>query len=242
RARGPDPGDAYDARDWKEEDEPLGTLVAKISPWLAMTNLVKNVGSEVPRASGGTTPWRFDCFEFVIVNRIYAYWRTMSRTEFNLKFNPLTLGYNADMAEKTHLSWEPPILASKPGDKPYRKGETKPTMKDGAVTYEIERIPVDKSWDELVRDAPIGTQIIWSNKDTVAKCTKDGTLPFCDYMNENVTKVGQDQYSAHPFGIVSAQRIIDEMATAPFGGDRKKVSKDYVRQNVYISALRYAKK
>jgi hypothetical protein len=55
-------------------------------------------------------------------------------------------------------------------------------------------------------------------------------------------KVGPDEYSAHPFGIVSAKKIIDEISAAPFGGDQRRVKPDYVQKNVFISALRHLKR
>src|SRR5215210_4391117 len=81
--RGQDPKDGYDARDFSEETSSRGVLVANKEPWIAMSNLVKNARAEVPKAGGGVTHWSVDCFEFVILSRIYAYFRTLPRAEFN---------------------------------------------------------------------------------------------------------------------------------------------------------------
>jgi hypothetical protein len=270
-AAGPDSRDGYDARDFDEAPaptdnfdikiEPRGTLIAKISrrsAWGAFANLVENVKNraDVPKAGGGTTKWSFDCFEFVIVNVIYGYWRTLSRADFNAKFHapvdlkidfgpdegktiskmqPLTLGHNADQRGMTHLKWEAIIKADGPGDKPFRQGNL-------TADFKIPKIPVGKTWDQLLREAPIGAQVIWTNKDTKAQCAKDMNLSFCAFINENALKVGPDEYSAHPFGIVSAKKIIDEISAAPFGGDQRRVKPDYVQKNVFISALRHLKR
>ena len=90
-----------------------------------------------------------------------------------------------------------------------------------------------------MREAPIGTQIVWTNKDAQAKCKKDPHLSFCNYENENATKLGLDEYSAHPFGIVNENTIKEEMAAALFGGNKALIPADYIEKNIYISSMRY---
>lgn len=239
---GVDPKDGYDPRDFSEDPGSRGVLVAKTEPWLAMSNMVKNARSDIPKpGGGGTTRWSFDCFEFVILTRIYAYFRTMPRAQFNERFRPLTLGFNADFAGRTGLAWGELIQATKPGEKPFKLGPMESSTRNGQMTFEQPKIPEGKSWAELVRDAPIGTQIIWSNKDAAAKCGKDASLSFCAFENENVTKVGQDEYSAYPFGIKSEKYILEAMAAAPFDNDFSKVPAGYIAKNIYISAMRYPK-
>lgn len=241
RAAGIDPKDGYDARDFSEDTSSRGVLIASKEPWIAMDNMVKNARADVPKAGGGTTRWSFDCFEFVILTRLYAYYRTMPRALFNERFHPLTLGFHADLAGRTGLRWDSPIESTKPGEGPFRYGPEQMTMQSGTMVFDRPKIPEGKTWAQLLRDAPIGTQIIWSNKDAAAKCGKDPTLGFCAFENENVTKVGQDEYSAYPFGIKSEKFIVEAMAAAPFGNDPAKVPKGYIKDNIYISAIRYPK-
>ena len=232
---GPDPSDSYDVSMWEEMRHPRGVLRAKVSPWLAMDQLVRSIGKKVPKAGGGMTEWRFDCFEFVPLIRIYAYWRTMTKSEFNKKFSPLELGFHA----RTKLHWGETIEATRPGEAPFTLGEMRAFEKGGEIIFEPEKLPVGKSWAQLLREAPIGTQIVWTNKDAQAKCKKDPHLSFCNYENENATKLGLDEYSAHPFGIVNENTIKEEMAAALFGGNKALIPADYIEKNIYISSMRY---
>ena len=97
--------------------------------------------------------------------------------------------------------------------------------------------PVNKPWAKLLEEAPVGSQVIWTNVDAQKKCAKDKDLSFCAFQSENATKLGPDRYWAHPFGIVTEQQIKDKMSEAVIG----RVSKDYIQQNVFISALRHPK-
>jgi hypothetical protein len=229
-ARGIDPNDGYDARDFEESQSSRGVLVSKVEPWMAINSLVKNIGKDVPKAGGGTTKWSFDCFDFVTVLRIYAYWRTLSRTEFNTKFGSLQLGFFS----KSPMQWQQTIGATKPGEQPFRSGGTE--VVPGTMTFREIKIPVGQTWQQVVASAPVGTQITWANQDAKAKCTADPSLTFCPYMYENTTKLGPDSYAAHPMGIVNEQTIKQEMAKAVFEG--KPVPPGYIAKNIFISGLR----
>ncbi len=228
-AHGVDASDGYDARDW-EEGVKRGVLVSKVEPWMAINSLVKNIGVPVPKAGGGTTMWSFDCFDFVTVLRIYAYWRTLSRIEFNTKFGHLELGFFG----QSPMQWQQPIEATRPGEKPFKSGGTE--VVPGTMNFREVRIPVGQSWRQLLDSAPVGTQITWANQDAKIKCTKDPSLSFCPYMYENTTKLGQDSYAAHPMGVVNEQTVKDEMAKAVFEGHA--VPSGYIGKNIFISGMR----
>ena len=228
-AQGVDPNDGYDARDWEEASK-RGVLVSKVEPWMAINSLVKNIGTPVPKAGGGSTKWSFDCFDFVTILRMYAYWRTLSRTEFNTKFGQLELGFFG----KSPMQWQPTIEATKPGERPFRSGGTE--VVPGTMNFREVKIPVGQSWQQIVAGAPVGTQITWANQDAKAKCTVDPGLSFCPYMYENTTKLGQDSYAAHPMGVVNEETIKKEMAKAVFEG--KPVPPGYIAKNIFISGLR----
>jgi hypothetical protein len=230
---GPDPADGYDAGDWVEDTQHRGVIRAKISPWDAIDHMVKNINKEVPKADGTKTRWSFDCFEFVKIIRIYAYWKTMAKDAFNQRFNPLELGFNT----KSGLTWDPKIIrADKPGDRPfYYEG----TVIDG-VMDNPKQVFVNKTWTQLVAEAPIGTQIIWTNKDAVSRCGANPNLGFSNYMNENTTKLGPDRYAAHPFGIVNEDYIKRRMAQAVADVvSQGTIPPGYIENNIYISAIRY---
>jgi Domain of unknown function (DUF4157) len=226
---GIDPNDGYDARDW-EEGSARGVLVSKVEPWMAINSLVKNIGKPVPKAGGGSTLWSFDCFDFVTVLRVYAYWRTLSRTEFNTKFGRLELGFFS----KSPMQWEQTIVANRPGEQPFKSGGTQ--VVPGTMTFREVKIPVGQSWRHLIDSAPVGTQITWANQDAKIKCTKDPNLSFCPYMYENTTKLGPDRYAAHPMGIVNERTIKEEMAKAVFEG--RSVPPHYIEKNIFVSGMR----
>ena len=226
---GIDPNDGYDARDW-EEGSARGVLTSKVEPWMAINSIVKNIDKPVPKAGGGSTFWSFDCFDFVTVLRIYAYWRTLSRTEFNTKFGRLELGFFS----KSPLQWQQTIVATRPGEQPFRSGGTQ--VIPGTMTFQEVKIAVGQSWRQLINSAPVGTQITWANQDAKIKCTQDPNLSFCPYMYENTTKLGPDRYAAHPMGVVNEQKIKDEMAKAVFEG--KPVPLHYIEKNIFVSGMR----
>lgn len=239
---GQDPQDSYDASAWTEDIKVRGVIKAKISPWDAFNKLVNSIDKDIPKAGGGTTRWRFDCFEFVPLIRIYAYWRTLSKDAFNRKFTPLELGFHA----KTKLRWEKNVpQAERPGEAPftYKLDESgHPEMdarkEGGSTVFAPVKVPIGKSWATLLKDAPVGTQVTWSNFDAAIKCSGAGSRPsFCDFENENTTKLGPDRYSAFPLGIISESEIKQAMARAVFGSSP--IPSDYVEKNIYISSVRY---
>ncbi len=232
---GLDPDDGYDAREWREEPSRGATGLAisatTSSKWVAVDHMIKNIGKDIPKAGGGTTKWRFDCFEGVHVLRLYAYWRTMSQAEFDKKFPTLEIGFDSNF----NREWKEPFRAKGPGKKPYVEGP--PEEKPGVMNFLPSEQPAGKSWATLLTEAPIGSQVIWTNRDAQQQCAKDKSLDFCAFQNENATKLGPDRYWAHPFGTVNEQTIKDEMSKSVIG----RVSKDYIAKNIFIPALRHPK-
>ena len=237
-AKGPDPTDGYDSREWAEVPERglkgLALRATTASAWVAVDHMIKNIDQAVPRASGGETRWKFDCFEGVHVLRLYAHWRTMSQAEFDKKFPTVEIGFESTF----NREWQAPMLADRPGGKPFTEGPPSPRPGPGGVmNFNPTKVPVQKSWKALLDEAPPGSQVIWSNADARRKCAKDNALDFCDFINENATKLGPDRYWAHPFGVVSEQEVKDKMSEAVIG----RVDKQYIAQNIFISALRHPK-
>jgi hypothetical protein len=231
QARGIDDADGYDARDWEEDTSRERVLRAKVEPWLAFSSLLLNLGKDVPKAGGGTTTWRADCFEYVFLLRTYAFWRTLSRREFNDRFSPLELGFFG--AGGRQLGWSKGVIhASKPGELPYTWDDTPTTV--GGTVQMATRKPLGKTWKKVLEELPVGSQIIWTNADAYAKCNANPGLSFCDaWRNENATKLGPDSYAAHPFGVVDERRIKTEMAKAVVG---ENIPRGYIAKYIYISA------
>jgi hypothetical protein len=245
QSTGIDRADGYDASEWTEVQEGAGPdeggrhfIEAKgNSSWVTLKHMFANFGKPVPKAGGGTTLWSFDCFEFVEILHLYARWRSMPAQDFDKKFPKLRIGFFT----KASGEWQTPFKVDAPKGKPYQLGEMKPVIKRDAAgnetqTFEPEKIPSKKSSKKLLDEAPIGTQIIWSNLDAAKKCGVDRTLSFCEaWQNENATKLGSDHYNAYPLGEKNEASIKLEMAQKVVNP----VPPGYIEKNLYISAIFY---
>jgi hypothetical protein len=238
---GQDPSDGYDAGEWQEDAAAglRGQVIRSTTPsaFTAMAHLVANLGKDVPKAGGGRTRWKFDCFEAVQVLHLYATWRSMTREEFDKRFKRLEIGKESI----TNLEWKKPYLADNPKQKPYVEGPPDPTPGPGGVMdFHPKKLPANKSWKQILDEAPVGSQVVFSNQDATAKCARDNNLPFCAFMNENATKLGPDSYFAHPFGVTDRADIEQRMARAVLGDDAPLPQvQQYIRKNIYISGIRY---
>jgi hypothetical protein len=244
---GPDDGDGYDARYWKEEHR---NIVATVEPWLAMSEMVKHLGDPIPMKDGRMTHWHFDCFEGMDVVRKYAEWRTSTRTAFNQKNSPLSIGFNAYLRAGAR-DLDKPIKSDRPGGAPYSEGEMVATTKGGKMSFETTHIPAGPSMDKVLEDAPAGSWVCFTNLDISAKLlqhsrNKEAGKPiaaaqqaFIDrispWNNENALKISHDRYSAFPFGVVDAATIMAEMAKIVF--DPAPVPAGYIQRNIYISSV-----
>jgi hypothetical protein len=266
---GPDPGDGYDASEWKEtfwsdpsKDKGGGAILVSTtsSSWTALDHMFKNIGKDVPNGRGGKTKWSFDCFEFVQILHLYALWRSMDRAELDKAFPRLEIGYSAPRMDQ---EWQKAFKADGPGQAPYQVS-AKDVVVGGSVEFgQVSKVPIKKTWAQLLHEAPVGSQVIFSNIDAIKRCST-AELPFCAYANENATKLGQDSYSAHPFGVTTEDIIRTNIATAvleydatltpkyqQISEDNKKKSfvedyvkthlKSYMAKNLFISAIRYLK-
>jgi len=263
----PGPDDGYDASEWKKKrSEPEGDAMGGAvivsttsSSWTAMDHLIKNIGKDVPKSDGSKTKWSFDCFEYVEVLRLYALWRTMEKDEFDKTFPQLEIGFTAP---RINQEWGKAFRADRPKQAPYQYSDPKDVESGGVVRFgSVSKVSIKKTWAELLAEAPVGSQVIWSNIEAIGRCTKDPKLDFCAYQNENATKLGPDSYSAHPFGVQSEEYIRNGVASAVLEYDAKQTTaykklaedkqeafvKDYVDKrlkayldkNIFISAVRY---
>jgi hypothetical protein len=241
-----DAQDAYDASAWGEISGKV--IRARIEPWRAMKRLVDHATSAVPKKGGGETKWRFDCFDAVVFAQVYARWRVMSRFQFNSTYYPLELGFMSRASQVTE--WRGATKSDKPGGARYIEHEATP---GGPLLFVAPRTAVTESQSELLRTAPIGTQVIWSNLDAQTKCTaalrrrqSDPNFPdppYCQsFQSENAMKLGPDTYMAHPFGIKNQAEIEAALANAVISTlSRKPPLLEYIKRNIYISALRQPK-
>jgi hypothetical protein len=245
---GPDPSDSYDARYWKEEGR---NIEATVEPWTAMDELVAHLDDPVPKQGGGTTHWHFDCFEGADVMRLYADWRMLSRGEFNKKNTPLQIGFMAYRWGTRPAYFEGPVKVDKLGGEPYKEGALEWVKRPDKLEGVVPKIRVGKTIAQVLDEAPVGSWIIWTNKDVTGKLAAfekrkaagkkitDAEQLFIDriepWENENALKVGKDRYAAFPFGVVDEKTIREGMAGVVF--EPNPVPSGYITKNIYVSAV-----
>jgi hypothetical protein len=247
--QGPDPSDSYDARYWKEEGR---SIEATVEPWVAMSQMIAHLDDPVPKQGGGTTRWRFDCFEGADVERLYADWRMLSRDEFNKKNTPLKIGFMAYLLETRPAYFERPVKVERPGGEPYKEGAEQPVRRpSGVMEFVVPKIPVGKTIAQVLDEAPVGSWIIWTNKDVTGKLAEfdrrkaaGEAIPAAEesfinrirpWENENALKVDEDRYAAFPFGVVDEKTIVEGMAKIVF--EPNPVPSGYIQNNIYVSAV-----
>jgi hypothetical protein len=112
--------------------------------------------------------------------------------QFNFKFATLEIGYAV----------EPPLGLSKimqvdtPRGKPYIEYYLDP----GPFPERAKRVYSNKTMEQILREAPIGSWVTWSNFHAEKLCKKNHKLSFCSFINENTIKAGANAFVAHPFG------------------------------------------
>jgi len=228
-AKGRDVGDGFDSRYWTEKGA-RGTIQALVPAWDAMDKMVKNIGKNVPKAGGGKTQWRFDCFEAATLLRLYAIWRTTTRREFNRTYRPLRLGFHAG----TQVGLGETISSDGPGMPAYKYVGG---QRFGNVLLGARQVTLSKSINDIAIDAPVGSFVSFGSKDIEARCSVSPGQSICDFQIENTIKVGPDRYFAHPFGVVSSGTIFEKMARTAGATP----SLTYYRKNLYVSAVRLPK-
>jgi hypothetical protein len=115
------------------------------------------------------------------------------------------------------------------------------------------RVPVAESWASLLKNAPIGTQVIWENADATRRCTQarlarergqDVKDPeFCkSFQRENAIKVWDDLYLAHPFGVQNEDAIKTALANAVRDTlPNPPPLESYIRRYIFLTVLRHPK-
>jgi hypothetical protein len=247
-AKGRDASDGYDATYWKETSDGV-SIEATAEPWQAVKKLFEKLGQDVPKAGGGDTKWSFDCFQATQVVRLYAYFKTMSRFQFDQRFPILKIGASAErnelFPENPDYGWGTLVKAKNPKDKPFVLKDPPLPKMGGPMNFDKIEKPVGKSWKALLKEAPVGSRITWTNLDAKKQSDKAAAEnapppPFINFVNENTTKMGDDQYDAYPFeGLLTEKEIVTKMAEAVLG-DGKATAK-YIQDNIFVSSLLYPK-
>ena len=154
----------------------------------------------------------------------------MTRRRFNNRFRRLEIGFFS----KTKSGLSKLISVDRPGGKPNKKYYKDP----GVVQITPPKIVyMRKGMDQILKKAPIGSFVTWTNQDAVNKCSKNSRLSFCVFRHENTIKIGADKFVAHPFGVLSENEIKNKMAIVVVGNK----SQSYIARNIFISQIRYPK-
>lgn len=235
----------FDKARWEQPmDEKIrqGVIRAKVPASEAMTHLVEDIGND-------SRVWSVDCLEFTQLIRIYAYWKTLSESEFNERFNPLEIGQTA----RTKFGWDnyiclesnrpgqrhPRIIRTPSGDLGIREQELR--VDPGRVAPEQPEYAV-RTWDELLNVAPGGTHIMWTSFDLQRKRIYNNPQGVnLNWENEHTTKLGQDRYAAWDLGVVTANEIKQTMAAAAFGGEISRVPNGYIEANIFVALMKFPK-
>lgn len=254
--KGPDIRDSYDKTYWREDLE-RRCIVAIVeppnkTPWIAIKELVASVEKRKGKTKDGKNNWSFDCFESVILTRIYAHWCKMSREEFDKKFNNLEIGWMPRETMTRLWNMDEIINAEGPGHKPIVRPTT--AGEEGLRQESGPPRRIEKSWSQLIKEAPLGTWITWSNFHIHTTClnpkkdlTDDEKKEFegmCNFEHENTLKVGDDKYSAHPLGIKDRATIEKRMAESVPRKYRKPADYNdvtYIKKYIFISKIIYPK-
>ncbi|RYZ15715.1 MAG: hypothetical protein EOO70_06170 [Myxococcaceae bacterium] len=171
--------------------------------------------------------WTLDCIEFIQVLRWCAQYHALGQEAFNKLggINSFKLSYH----ETTGLRGRQLYLRSRKRDAfDCVDAMTNRKTPSGVI------LSTTAQEDEFLKSVPIGSRVMWSDSHPDAADT--------DFENENTLKIGPDEYVAHPFGILSAQELREEMAT-PEDEDEDDVDEAkrdaYIRRNLFIKEIEW---
>jgi hypothetical protein len=204
--------ETYNKTFWKAEDHPkfLRKLVLKPDkqPSDAIDDLFSHLGS-----------WNVDCGQFVQVAHLYALRHALGTKGFN-------------QMKKSDVSFELKPQASTALHRVKFYERFKP---DAQMLRYPEKELETKSIDELLKEAPVGSRIMWTNLKAAV-----GTA----YRNENTLKLGDDQFAAHGFLAQLKKNIFTrtelELALANIANITNKSADDaYIKANVFIAEIEH---
>jgi len=202
-------GETYNKDFWKEEEHPkfLRKLVLKPDkqPSDAIDDMFSNLGK-----------WNVDCGQFVQVAHLYALRHALGTRGFN-------------QMNKSDVSFELKPQASTALHRVKFYERFKP---DAQMLRYPEKELETKSADELLKEAPVGSRIMWTNLEAGV-----GTA----YRNENTLKLGDDQFAAHGFLAELKKNIFTrkELELALARITNKSADEAYIKANVFIAEIEH---
>jgi len=180
-------GRKYNSQYWRySKSKETFTLKSGVKPSVAIKSIYEQRGE-----------WDLDCAEHTSVSRLFTLLTVIGANEFDKAFIDKTLYIDSLSATGLETSLylerenkDEPFVFKTAGDKEIAKSSIFP------------KCPEDE--DKLLAKVPIGSRVMWTNDDPNSADS--------DFENENALKVGPNLYSAHPFGILSAQELRKQMS------------------------------
>jgi hypothetical protein len=208
-------GRIFDSQYWKEVKRKKESILVLKSgtPAKAIDELFANVRK-----------WALDCIDFIQVARWYALRHTIGEEEFNKKFG--SMQFKLANHETTGLEENVLFLESGERGDPFTdEQENEPDPSIVLNTIEDE--------NKYLSTLPVGTRVMWTNNHPKAEGT--------DFENENTIKVGPDRYAAHPFGVLTVDKLRKELADDQDEGEEIDPM-DYYQKYIFISEIEIYKK
>ena len=162
--------------------------------------------------------WTLDCAEFVQAVHLRALQRTLGEGPFNKRVQREgPTFFFADHGSTGLRSW-------------IRYERKRPTER---MVRSFNGTVAAHTADELVRIAPMGSRVEWTNLKGSG-----------EYRNENTIKMGHNQFAAHgigakkkyPSGIFSRAEVEKLLAAIALG---REPDADYLRKNIFISGVEF---
>ena len=215
--------DAYDDRYWtQQDDKQFGcklVLNKDVRPSVAIEALIEEQNR-----------WNIDCGVFVQVAQWYAMLHVDGPNRFDQRMpHPVQLRQEKSTGIEVESTFcrrdfNRPLLPCRPQGR--------------------DHVPVDKAKPadeaDVLRSAPIGTRIVFSNPLVAEAQQHLQELPtdVLAYLNENSVKLGDDEYGAFPLRsgdrfVLSRDEVVDRMAERTYQSLGK--TKEEVKAQIFIS-------
>ncbi|WP_224369514.1 eCIS core domain-containing protein [Hyalangium versicolor] len=202
-------GETYNKDYWKAEDHPkfLRKLVLKPDkqPSAAIDDMFSHLGE-----------WKVDCGQFVQVANLYALRHALG-----------TQGFNQLNKNEVAFELKPHASTGVRRVKFYERFRP-----DAPMVRHPEKEPETKSIDELLREAPVGSRVMWTNLQAPLSSA---------YHNENTLKLGDDQFAAHGFMADLKKNVFTrkELEFALAKLTQNPPDDAYIKANVFVAEIEH---
>ncbi len=218
-------GTESDREDSESDDEPEYKLVLKsgVKPSDAIDSLFDNLEK-----------WALDCAEAIQVARWYAMRHALGAEKFNWSVKGMEFALKSHDSTGLHSTG---IYTRTNEEGEYERGRG---LKFKRNKEDVGR-HAKASAEAIIREAPVGTRFLLTADDEDAAGT--------DFENENVVKIGPDEYAGHPMGIGTLDWMIEEVAKTALDLDEEdditpelEEELTRMRKKIYISEIEFIRK